>query len=211
MARCTKEEAQETRNRILDAAENVFHEQGVARTSLADIADAADVTRGAIYWHFKNKGDLFDAMCERVRLPMETMVQASADQDADDPLGQLRATCLHVLREAAGDAHVRKVFGILFHRCEFIDDADLTLSRQQESFHACTDNIEHILKNAIVKEQLPADLDTRLAANLFHASWSGLLNNWLFSPDSFDLARDAEKFVDACIGSLQHAASLRRS
>lgn len=211
MARCTKEEAQETRNRILDAAEDVFHEQGVARTSLADIAAAADVTRGAIYWHFRNKSDLFDAMCERIRLPVETMVQASADQSADDPLGQLRATCLHVLREAAGNAHARKVFGILFHRCEYIDAADLIMSRQQESFHGCTDNIERILKNAVAKKQLPAELDTRLAANLFHASWSGLLNNWLFSPGSFDLARDAEKFVDACIGSLNHATSLRRN
>jgi TetR/AcrR family acrAB operon transcriptional repressor len=209
MARCTKEEALETRSRILDAAEEVFHQQGAARTSLADIAQAADVTRGAIYWHFKNKSDLFDAMCERVRLPMEAMVQAGADERAGDPLGQLRATCLFVLREAAGNARTRKVFGILFHRCEYIDAADVIMSRQQESFHRGTDNIERILKNAVSRKQLPADLDARLAATMFHASWSGLLNNWLFSPEHFDLARDAEKFVDACIDNLRNAASLR--
>ncbi|MBS0309638.1 MAG: TetR family transcriptional regulator [Proteobacteria bacterium] len=210
MARSTKEEAQETRSRILDAAEDVFHEQGVARTSLADIAAAAAVTRGAIYWHFKNKDDLFVAMCERVRLPVESMVQASAEQEADDPLGQLRATCLYVLREAAGNVHAHKVFGILFHRCEYIDTADQIVRLQQQSFHGATDNIERIVQNAIARQQLPATLDTRLAANLFHACWSGLLNNWLFSPDSFDLARDAERFVDACIDTLRHAVSLRR-
>ena len=58
MPRKTKEEAQETRQRILDAAERVFQMQGVSRTSLAHIADAAGVTRGAIYWHFRNKADL---------------------------------------------------------------------------------------------------------------------------------------------------------
>ena len=64
MARSTKEEALETRSRILDAAEEVFFTRGLAQSSLADVAVAADVTRGAIYWHFKNKSDLFEAMCE---------------------------------------------------------------------------------------------------------------------------------------------------
>ncbi|MDV7394715.1 TetR family transcriptional regulator, partial [Arthrospira platensis SPKY1] len=62
MVRKTKEEAWETRQRILDAAEQVFQRQGVSRTSLSHIAAEAGVTRGAIYWHFKNKVDLYDAM-----------------------------------------------------------------------------------------------------------------------------------------------------
>lgn len=211
MARCTKEEAQETRNRILDAAEDVFHRQGVARTSLAEIAAAANVTRGAIYWHFKNKDDLFDAMCARVRLPLEAMVQASADDIDGDPLGKLRATCLFVLNEAAANAQTRKVFCILFHRCEYIEGADLIMSRQQASFRQGSNNIEKILNNAVAKKQLPPDLDVALAATLFHASWSGLLNNWLFAPDSFDLASDAARLVDACIANLRHAPSLKKS
>lgn len=210
MARATKEEAQETRNRILDAAEEVFHEQGVARTSLADIAEAAHVTRGAIYWHFKNKLELFDAMCERVRLPMVEMVRESAEGKGDDPLGQLRATCLFVFRETANNPHARKVFGILFHRCEYIDATQGFVALQQETLNTGARNIERILENAIARGQLPADLDARLAAILFQASWRGLLSNWLISPESFDLAQDAERFVDACMDSLRQAPSLRR-
>ncbi|MDP9108966.1 MAG: TetR family transcriptional regulator, partial [Pseudomonadota bacterium] len=105
MARSTKTEAVETRRRILDAAEQIFHVLGVPRTSLGDIATAAQVSRGAIYWHFANKAELFNAMYERVRLPMEAMVEdAEAEQDAQrgqanngtlkaDPLGQLRSAC----------------------------------------------------------------------------------------------------------------------
>ncbi|WP_341715208.1 TetR family transcriptional regulator, partial [Limnobacter sp.] len=74
MVRKTKEEAQETRNLILDTAEAVFSEKGVSRTTLNDIAKAADLTRGAIYWHFKNKADLFDAMLQRVILPMDEFI-----------------------------------------------------------------------------------------------------------------------------------------
>ena len=71
MARRTKEDALATRHQLLDAAERVFAEKGVSRTSLNDIAQAAGASRGAIYWHFKNKADLFNAMLERITLPME--------------------------------------------------------------------------------------------------------------------------------------------
>ena len=70
MARRTKAEALETREQIIDAAERVFHKKGVSRSSLSDIAEEAGVTRGAIYWHFKNKHDIFVAMTERHRLPL---------------------------------------------------------------------------------------------------------------------------------------------
>ncbi|MGZ3253219.1 MAG: TetR family transcriptional regulator [Burkholderiaceae bacterium] len=209
MARCTKEEALETRSRILDAAENVFYAQGVTRTSLAEIAQAANVTRGAIYWHFKNKSDLFVAMCERVRLPMEAMVKTSGNDDEDDPLGQLRNNCLFILRETMLNDHSHKVFSIIFHKCEFVDAADPIQVRQQESFRTGTTNFERILRNAVKKGQLPQDLDTHLAAIMFHASLSGLLNNWLFSPTSFDLANGAENLIDACIATIKSATSLR--
>src|SRR5690606_27022813 len=55
MARRTKEEALETRDRLLDAAAAVFCDKGVTNTSLCDISKAAGVTRGAFYWHFRNK------------------------------------------------------------------------------------------------------------------------------------------------------------
>ena len=71
MARKTKEDAEITRGRLLDAAEQVFYERGVSGASLADVAQCAGLTRGAVYWHFKDKLDLFDAMLQRVTLPIE--------------------------------------------------------------------------------------------------------------------------------------------
>lgn len=60
--RKTKIEAQKTRQHLLDAALEVFWRNGVTRSSLQEIAQEAGVTRGALYWHFKNKEDLFDAL-----------------------------------------------------------------------------------------------------------------------------------------------------
>jgi TetR/AcrR family transcriptional regulator, acrAB operon repressor len=209
MARATKEEALETRNRILDAAEDVFHANGVSRTSLADVAEAACVSRGAIYWHFKNKSDLFDAMCERVRLPMEDMAAAGKDAREADPLGQLRKACLFVLNEVRHNPHSRKVLGIVFHKCEFVEAAGPIVERQQDVFQRGRADIEHILRNAVNRRQLPADLDTGLASLMFQAQIDGLINTCLITPDSAALDGDAERLVDAAIELLRCAPSLR--
>ena len=210
MARSTKEEALETRCRILDAAVEVFHTTGVGRTSLADVALAADVTRGAIYWHFKNKADLFNAMCERVRLPMEAMVEQSDNDSDQDALERLRRVCLFAIAEIVHNPHTRKVFDIMFHKCEFVDSTDPIWIRQQQSFRNGTRNIERLLRSARNAGQLPDDLDIHLGAVNLHALIDGLINNWLFAPGSFDLGKQAEALIDACFDTLRYAPSLRK-
>lgn len=209
MARSTKEEALETRNRILDAAEEVFYTRGLAQSSLADVAVAADVTRGAIYWHFKNKSDLFDAMCERVRLPMESLMSTPAGEFAHDPLGHLRHTWIYLLRDVVHNSRSRRVLDIIFLKCELVDRTDPIWVRQHQCYLKGLANMERILTEAMVLEQLPADLDTKLAALTLHSHVIGMLNNWLFSPTSFDLAAVAEPLIDACLDSLRYAPSLR--
>lgn len=209
MARSTKEEALETRNRIVDAAEEVFYARGLAQTSLADVAVAADVTRGAIYWHFKNKADLFEAMAQRVRLPMEALMNTPSEQFANDPLGHLRSTWIHLLRDAAQNARTRRVLDILFLKCELVDRNDPIWMRQQACYLSGMANMERILKDAIALQQLPSDLNTKLAVLTLHGQVIGLLTNWLFSPDVFDLAEVAEQVIDTCIDSLRYSPSQR--
>jgi TetR/AcrR family acrAB operon transcriptional repressor len=209
MARATKEEALETRNRIIDAAEEVMFARGVAQTSLADVADAAGVTRGAIYWHFKNKADLFEAMVERVRLPLEALMQTPESQFRNDPLGHLRTTWVRLLQDVVREPRTRRVLDILFLKCELVDPNDTIWIRQNECYLNWLKTTEGILQEAISLDQLPADLDLKLAVLILHSHISGLLDNWLFSPTTFDLASVAEPIIDACLDSLRYAPSLR--
>ena len=62
MAKRTKAEALKTRQELIETAIAQFAQRGVSKTTLNDIADAANVTRGAIYWHFENKTQLFNEM-----------------------------------------------------------------------------------------------------------------------------------------------------
>ncbi|MBK8578736.1 MAG: TetR family transcriptional regulator [Candidatus Accumulibacter sp.] len=89
MVRRTRDEALATREALLDAAERVFCASGVTRATLGDVASAAGVTRGAV-WHFRDKGELFGAMCSRATLPMQSRLEQAADGDGDDAIATLR-------------------------------------------------------------------------------------------------------------------------
>ncbi|HDR8989393.1 TPA: TetR family transcriptional regulator [Burkholderia vietnamiensis] len=65
MARKTQEESLAIKHRILDAAELVLLEQGVAQTAMADLAEAAGMSRGAVYGHYRNKMEVCLALCDR--------------------------------------------------------------------------------------------------------------------------------------------------
>jgi TetR/AcrR family acrAB operon transcriptional repressor len=210
MVRRTKEEALETRNRILDAAELVFFEKGVSRTSLADIAHAAGVTRGAIYWHFAHKSELFTEMFDRVLLPLDELKAASLDPNEADPLGRLSEICMVCLRDTANDPRRRRVFDILFLKCELVEDMGPVMERYQTNMREGLTKIEGGLRNAISKGQLPADLDTRLATTMVHAFISGSLRDMLFLPDAMDFGARAEQMVQGMFDALRLSPALRK-
>src|SRR6266496_5674514 len=118
MVRKTKVEAAVTREQLLDAAERVFRDRGVAKTSLAEVAAAAGVTRGAVYWHFKDKADLFEAMCERATLPLDALLCEASTRPGDDPLGVLRELSLAALTTLATDPRTQALFDVIFHTTE---------------------------------------------------------------------------------------------
>ncbi len=203
MARRTKEEAQATRTQLLDTAEVVFREKGVSRTTLADIASAAGVTRGAIYWHFENKADLFVAMCDRATLPLETLFASVAAPDLDDPLAKLREGCLEVLRQAEEDQRCRRVFEILNFKCEFVDDLAPTMLRRKECRQGAKAIIERNLQLAIECGQIPSGTDVKRAAIGLFSYVDGLIVNWSMEPDSYSLAEQAGALLDIFLAGLR--------
>jgi TetR/AcrR family acrAB operon transcriptional repressor len=203
MVRRTKEEALETRDRILDTAEKVFLKKGVARTSLADVADAAGVTRGAIYWHFKNKADLFDAMMQRVSLPMEEMVARAGDENIEDPLAYVRSCALAVLERVTTDPQSRRVAEISRLKVEYADEMEPLRARHIECRTECLGRIERGLRNAAKKSLLADSVNPRIAAVGLHALVDGLITNWVLDPKYVPLAKTAEPLIDSYLDGLR--------
>lgn len=196
MARRTKEEAQETRARILDAAESVFYDKGVARASLEDIAAAAKVTRGAIYWHFKDKAEVFDAMMQRVVLPVEEMLERADCGAEADPLELLRRATVDVLMRTAKDPRMQRVFEISNYKCEYVGDAVGVRDRHIASQRDCLKTIEAGFKACVATGQLPKSVNPRVAAVGALSLVSGIIANWVLDPRTFSLERHAETLVD---------------
>lgn len=208
MARKTKAEAQETRRQILDAAELVFQAKGVSQTSLNDIAQAAGMTRGAIYWHFKNKVDLFNQMHERIHMPIENLAEDLARRDEPDPLGRLQSLCVNVLQETVSNPHQRRVLDVLFQRCEMIEEMGDLVARQTQILHDAINRTERSFRNAKALGQLPATLNARKASVSLNAYVRGLLTTWLLAPDSFDLHADAQDLMASYFDMLRGPSAL---
>ncbi|WP_271408775.1 TetR family transcriptional regulator [Pseudomonas sp. Q1-7] len=209
MARRTKEEAEETRVQILDATERVFHEKGVSRASLAEIAAAAGVSRGAIYWHFENKTDLFQAMLERIHMPIEELARASESEDEPDPLGRMRQLMVRLLKRVELDPQSRRVHEILRHKVEYTAELGDLLQKMRDLGAECDLRIAKALRNTVSRGQLPADLDCRRAAISVHAYLEGIQTNWLLVPEGYSLAAEAEQLVDSLIDMLRFSPALR--
>lgn len=209
MTRAARKKTQETRDRLLDAAEGVFNEKGVSQTTLHDIAEAAGVTRGAIYWHFRNKVDLFNAMIDRVRLPIRAMIEEIADEKTEDPLGRLREKTIFLMREILENDHYRNVMTILFHKCEYTGNASEFLEYFQDWTTRARSTLVRVLTNAREKKQLPEDINIDLAGLALHVVFTGLLNSWLLMPESFDLLDDSSHLFEAIFSMMRNSPHMR--
>ncbi len=210
MARRTKADAQATRAGLLDAAEHLFQSRGVARTSLNDIALAAGTTRGAIYWHFKDKADLFNAMMERVTLPLEqTLVLANVAQ-ASDPVAEIRSAMLEALRLIATDTQTRRVLQIATHQVEYTAELNAVQERHLRSQASALGSIHTALAAAFaVHEKIPP-LPLKAAAVGLQMLVEGLLHQWLLNPEAFDLMDTGDGVLGVYLAGLGLAPERER-
>lgn len=203
MARRTKEDALATRDSILDAAEQLFVKRGVSGTTLQHIATAAGVTRGAIYWHFLDKGAMFNAMMERVKMPLEAAMQLFNRANPDDPLDTLREYVLCVFRVTVEDPKARRVFEIATMKMEYLDEMSAVRERRKLNQELWMARTENRIRDAIAIGQVNAAVDPYAVSLGLWAILDGLIRAWLLDPQAFDLMKLGAQVVDTHLESLR--------
>jgi TetR/AcrR family acrAB operon transcriptional repressor len=206
MARRTKEEALATRERLIDTAEDLFYRNGVSHTPLNEIAMAAGVTRGAIYWHFKDKADLFNAMMERVSLPMEERLERAEKASGTDPMAQLRAGAMSALRNLVSDERTRRVYEIATHKVEYVGEMESLRAKHIEVRATCLLEIEASLRLATKHSDFKLRTSVPIAARGLHAIIIGLIHDWMLAPHEFDLVRVGRDVIGAYLAGLSEPA-----
>jgi TetR/AcrR family transcriptional regulator, acrAB operon repressor len=197
MVRKTKEDAEKTRKDIIDSARAVFHQCGVSRSTLEKIAKTAGVTRGAVYWHFKDKAALFFAMREDVFTPMNERIDSFLfSASYANPLDAIEAALKEFFRVLEDCAVVREVFEIMISRCEYVDEFASVQEEVGRPAQEFLKKIEGVYQQAAEKGALRADLYPLTMAADTWAFTSGLLHLLLNCQKGSDLAQHVTPMIE---------------
>jgi len=199
-----KEDSAQTRLRILTAARDVFARRGVARTTQEHIAAEAGVSRGAIYWHFANKTELFFAMRDQVSIPlMDRADLALLGPDTADPLASVQRFLVGMVDAVANDAVTRQTLEIMFFKCEYVDDFEVVLKAQRAHYVELCAKLTQVYEQAFSVGLLRANISPRQAALGTAVFLVGLIRMWLVDQDG-TLVRESTNELIA-----EHVAAYR--
>lgn len=191
--RKTKEDAQKTRQAILQAAIEDFSNKGFFNTSLDDIAKTAGVTRGAVYWHFNNKADIFNALHKDLHEPFIQVLLADLETDSDHPVLQLRDLMTDLLINLANEPHKEQVMRLFFN-CDYSGVLAPLQEQHSNSKRESLDLFEAYFKRAQQKGKLNPKADPHILTLTLHCFLKGLLTEYL-NNDIIDLKTHARPLI----------------
>lgn len=204
--RKTKEEAEKTKNEILDSAVKIFAENGYFNTSLEDIARDAGVTRGAIYWHFKNKIEIFDALFERLHKPLAEELMKDMESGHPYPLDQIKNLSIQMLLDVEKNLQKRQALTFFMIRCDYSGELepfkDKHLEKKQEKMKL----FSTYFARAQEKGQLRSDYDPDFLTTSHCCYMKGILVEYLNDPERFDMKSNAPRLIDYYYGLLKSPA-----
>ena len=201
--RKTKTEAQKTHQHLLDAALEVFWRDGVTRASLQAIAQEAGVTRGALYWHFKNKEDLFETLFEQQYADFFAAFNDQTLRDNQDVWTHLQHNLTTMFETLATRESKHKFCNVMFSKCEQTAGNE-TITELACHYHRLFQKqIAYALQLSREQGRLPENTDIELAAIYLESSLVGLIKIWIDEPERFDLIAKSKRVIAANMRVLQ--------
>lgn len=185
MARKTKAETEQTRSQIIDAARRVFAEKGVSRTTLEQIAAEAGVTRGAIYWHFSNKVDLFLALRDDVLMPLVARLEAGLQREhCLDPFELLEDFMVAHIEQLETDPPTRQTFEVMINKCEYVGEFGELLRCVLSRTHELYARFFEVYTLAAEGRWLREGLEPEAMAQDSYTFFIGLIRLWISDSES---------------------------
>ena len=200
--RRTKEEAAITREQLLKKALAVFSKKGYAGTTLEDIAREAEVTRGAIYWHFGSKADLYNTLIHEFSDRGNQIVQQAATEGGT-LLDILRRVFVRQLQVIEDDYEMRALMELALFKTGPVPELEEGRQQQIESGTGLIEMLAGIMGQGMEQGLLRSDVDPKEMAHAYLAFQNGLINLWLTAPGQFSLKASAESFADILMAGIQ--------
>lgn len=185
-----KEEADKTRQTILDTALTVFSSKGYHPARLQDIAEAAGVTRGAIYHHFGSKADLFICLVRESAEHFNSVIAKAIEGG-----GTFHEIATRVLVNGWSlldeDPKLAKVVELFNFKTGFTSELEEINIQRKEEAKTQIVFIAGFFQRAIDNGELNSGLDPELSARAFMAYQNGIMNLWLTNQTAFSLKENA--------------------
>jgi TetR/AcrR family acrAB operon transcriptional repressor len=200
--RRTKEEATATRRRLLTKALIVFSSKGYAGATLDDIAREAGVTRGAIYWHFGGKADLYNTLVDEYTGRANNIMQ-QAVSEGGTLLDILERVFVQQLQAIEDDRELRAMMELALFKTERVAELEEGRKKQIDSGLALIEMMAGVLAQGTREGFLRDDIDPKRMAQAYLAFQNGLIQLWLTSPSEFSLEEEAKAFAAILMAGLR--------
>lgn len=201
MARKTKVEAEETHQRILSAALDLFSAKGYERTTFEDVARRIRLTKGAVYWHFKSKPDLLTELI----VQMSAMNLAHANRALPSPV-TLDGLVAHFVERARLVA-VKPVYCKFFRLMMSLNwstakfaPVKCVIRKMESDFFAVIKKTLSVLRE---KGEVRADVDLDNVSAVLGAVWLGLMKIQFDQCMEMDLSRAVRLGFSAVIDAIR--------
>jgi TetR/AcrR family transcriptional regulator, acrAB operon repressor len=204
--RRTKQEAEQTRRRIMSAALRTFDRHGIARTTMEHIADAAGVTRGAIYWHFADKQALLAAIRDDVSLPLIDRADFNLLSDRDrEPLERVESFLLDVFRAVNEDSRTRLCFSVMSFKCEYVGALEAELDEYARKIERTRLQLTQVYQEARARKELRKGLTPDIAALETTVFLAGLMRLCLLDDRGTCVRTHTEQLIRAHVAARRPA------
>ena len=189
MARKTKEEAEKTKSRIMDAALDVFYRQGLTRSTLNDIAAEAGVTRGAIYWHFKDKMDLLKKINESINGEVVFFLKRPGVEEMDR-LSDIAGIISQFFVLLETNERFAKFYAIMSYKVEYTDELEALLTVEFRESKRFRGFLESTYEKLMAEGKVTREVSPRQAALAILSMIWGMVEMWILDRTAIGLSTE---------------------
>ena len=202
--RRTKEDAEQTRQAILESAMDIFYEKGYSKTTFDEIAKRINLTKGAVYWYFRNKPDIVAALInDFVQKHIKRLEEFRAGKEEEnlDILADMMLLAYHHMKKNPLEYKF-----IFFITCQMewseailVKIRPLVEQTSEISRKLMTDTLLKLKKNKKIKD----DTDVEKITEILQAMWMGMLDNYLAKRMTLDFEQIVRQGFNLIFNSIK--------
>ena len=193
--RRTKEAAEETKQKIIDAAVELFETNGYNATRIEDIAEKTGMTRGAVYWHFKNKDDLYVSIFELFEKRLDRLLDESKEK-TNSQIERLRWIIVNMITRPDILVGFRQMKMISVSNLRLAQTSNVLQKKGESVAEKYIGTLARIIEECITAGEMRNDINSEHAAWLTAFCIAGAVGINLKKPTLIPLKGSADDIVN---------------